>query len=239
MNYALIFILFATLLSGANSEQQTADLEHGGIGQLDMPENLLATMTQENLQGFSWFNNPDDFTISDGVLKIDPGDTTDFFNDAATGKAVATAPMLSRKVSGNFVATAKVKPNFKDIWNASALMVYQDSNHWGKLCYENSDASGPTVVTVVTHHTSDDANGPIISKRETLWLRIARKDKIFAMYWSLDGIKFTMTRIFALSPEEDVTIGMVAQCPAGQSVIQEFQYFAIEEKTFDDMRKGE
>jgi len=234
--FCLVFSM--TLLLACQSKTNSREIEEATHQFVNHKQNLLTEMSKENLNGFSWMNTPESFGFANNALQISPKANSDYFNDPASGKITGSAPMLFKAVAGDFVATAKVKPNFNDIWNACALMVYQDSTFWGKLCFENSDATGPSVVTVVTKETSDDSNGPVIHDQKSIWLRIARKDDLYAMYWSLDGIDYKMARLFSLPQCDSIKIGMVAQCPAGVSVIHEFNYLSFEKKTLKDMRKG-
>ena len=56
--------------------------------------NLLATFHNNNLNDFKWLNEPDEYSIT------------------------ANAPFLYREISGDFIATAILKPDFSDMWNA-------------------------------------------------------------------------------------------------------------------------
>jgi regulation of enolase protein 1 (concanavalin A-like superfamily) len=38
-------------------------------------------------------------------------------------------------------------------------MVWADSDHWAKLCFESTDFGTRAIVSVVTNGVSDDANG--------------------------------------------------------------------------------
>jgi regulation of enolase protein 1 (concanavalin A-like superfamily) len=183
-------------------------------------------------------NAPDTFEITGNILTLIVGEKQDFFINPVDSSITNNAPFLYRKVSGDFVATALVKPGFSSVWDAAALMVYQDSTHWIKLAFEDSDATGKSIVSVVTDGISDDANGPILHQVDSVWLRIIRKNNVYALHWSIDGNDFRMVRIAALPDFDLVMIGLEAQCPAGQSTTHEFHYFSIEQKTVKDLRKG-
>ncbi len=196
-------------------------------------------MSEQDLNGFQWMNPPEAFRVMNNSIQVAAGKGTDFFNNPENGEVTATAPLLFREVSGDFVATTLVKPNFSDTWNAAALMVHADSVNWIKLAFENSDATGKSIVTVVTRGVSDDANGVILEKRDAVWLRMIRKGDTFAMHWSEDGNAYKMARLSKLPAAEKVKVGMEAQCPAGEGTTHEFLYFSMENKTVKDLRKGE
>jgi regulation of enolase protein 1 (concanavalin A-like superfamily) len=145
---------------------------------------------------------------------------------------------LFKNVSGDFVATTLAKPDFSDMWNASALMVHIDSINWIKFAFENSDATGKSIVSVVTKGISDDSNGVILNDQNSIWLRIIRKADIYALHWSKDGKDFKMARLSTLPKSDSVKIGMEAQCPIGKPAMHEFLFFSIEERTVENLRTG-
>lgn len=202
--------------------------------------NAFAAMSGQDTGDFLWMNRPDSFVISEGILKIVPPANSDFFVDPANGKVAVSAPYLYREMTGDFVATALVQPDFSAVWNAANLLVFQDSMHWAKLAFENSDATGPGIVTVVTNGLSDDSNGAVLNEQQEVWLKLMRKGDLFAMHWSANGRDFRMARLFALPPRELVKIGIAAQCPAGgRPVAHSLKWLSLETKTVEDLRKGE
>jgi len=233
--FTIIFLL-TTFISCEMKEKQTDPTQT--TYEMERGNNMLETMSTNDLQGFSWMNSPLSYELKDGMLSINPGDKTDFFNDPGSNSIVGNAPMLYKEMEGDFVATSKVKPNFKDIWNACAMMVYVDNLNWGKFCFEKSDATGVSIVSVVTKDRSDDSNGPIINDAREVWMKVARKDNLIGFYWSLDGADYKMARLFSLPDSPSIKIGMVAQCPASENVEHEFLFFSLEEKSIEDMRKG-
>ena len=233
----LILILILSLF--ISCEEKEKSIEHTQTYTvMEKENNLLESMSSEDLKGFKWMNSPQSFEFKDGRLLINPGDKTDFFNDPGSNAIVGNAPMLYKEIEGDFLVTAKAKPDFKDIWNACAMMVYADSLHWGKFCFEKSDATGVSIVSVVTKDRSDDSNGPIVNEAAEIWMRVARKGNLYGFYWSRDGTDYKMARLFSLPPSDSIKIGLVAQCPAGENVEHEFSYFTIEKRSIEDMRKG-
>ena len=206
---------------------------------MDPEKNLLALVNDEDLNGFQWMNPPENFGSHDGAIQITADRSSDFFNNPETLERTATAPFLYRDVEGDFVATALVRPDFRAMWNAAALMVHMDSAHWIKFAFENSDATGRSIVSVVTQGTSDDANGAVVHEKEMVWLRMIRKGEVYAMHWSDNGVDFNMARLARLPGKGPVKVGMEAQSPVGDAVVHEFRYFSLEQHTVEDLRKGE
>ncbi len=163
---------------------------------------------------------------------------SDFFINPENAEVSASAPLFYQEIEGDFVATALVRPDFRDQWNAGALMVHIDEANWIKFAFERSDATGKSIVSVVTRGVSDDANGARLEAFDKVWLRLIRKGNNFAMHWSSDGETYVMARLAQMADAQRVKVGLEAQSPVGQAVTHEFLYFNIEEKTVQDLRAG-
>jgi regulation of enolase protein 1 (concanavalin A-like superfamily) len=195
-----------------------------------------SNITQEAISDMQWMNPPQSFEVVDSALRVTVSKGTDFFNNPEDSAVVGSAPYLYKEVAGDFIAKAIVQPDFSSQWNAVALFVHLDSLNWIKFAFENSDATGPSIVSVVTKGTSDDANGVILNKEKKVWLAIARKGNIYALHWSLDGENFKMTRLTSMPNQEVVKIGIEAQSPVGDSATHQIHFFEIEKITTEDLR---
>lgn len=236
MKYIFFIVSLVSLFACELAQKQKSKPVQFNI---DQNSNLLVGMSTLDLKGFRWMNQPDNFKFENNTLKVVPPENSDFFNDPVTGSIHTSAPYLYKDVEGDFVATVMAKPNFSAVWNGVALLIYIDDNYWAKFCFENSDATGPSPVSVVTRQVSDDANGVILENQESLWLKLVRKGDLYAMHWSADGISYKMTRLFKMPHHKIVKVGIEAQCPAGKGVMHEIQYFSLIQKTVADLRKGE
>ena len=118
---------------------------------------------------------------------------------------MGSAPLLYRTVEGDFIAKALVQPDLSFQWNAVAFMVHIDSSNWIKFAFENSDATGSSIVTVVTKGTSDDANGVILNEQAQVWLAIAKKGNIYSMHWSKDGKDYKMARLTKMPETAEIS----------------------------------
>lgn len=167
---------------------------------------------------------------------------SDYFNNPIpeNGKLMkpqGNAPFYYKEVEGDFVVKAKVRPDFKTTYDAASIMVIQDENKWVKAAFEKSDFGTNAVVSVVTNIVSDDANGCNIDV-DSLWLQIARVGDNFAIHYSLDGQRFDMVRLFSLSVEKTVKVGIEAQCPKGEGGYRYFSNLSVEKKTLTNLRAG-
>lgn len=171
-----------------------------------------------------------------------PPGHTDWFNnpvpeDGKLSAPVANAPFFYTEVTGDFVFRAKVRPNFRSVYDACALMVIQDETLWTKAAFEKSDFGTTAAVCVVTNGISDDANGCNIQQEE-VWLQIVRVGDVFCTHYSLDGENFDMVRLFHLPVEKTVKVGIEAQSPAGEGGLRFYSDISLENRTVANLRAG-
>lgn len=190
---------------------------------------------------WKWLNESD-ITIADDEVVIEAGPNTDWFNNPVPENGeiaapVANAPFFYTDVEGDFVFRAKVRPNFEATYDACALMIIEDETLWAKAAFEKSDFGTTAAVCVVTNQLSDDANGCNIDQDE-VWLQIARVGDVFITYYSLDGERFFMVRLFHLPVKRKVKVGLEAQSPAGLGGRRCFSDVSLERKTLTNPRAG-
>ena len=178
---------------------------------------------------FQWRNAPVRWHVEHGSeLTIVSGKDTDWFVDPFDSTTHKTAPMLLFVPANDYVFNAKVKVGFNTKWDAGALMVWADEHHWAKLSFELSPAKQPTMVTVVTRGLSDDCNSVPISG-DTVYLQIAKSGPAYVFYYSSDGKKWEIVRVFSLGEGLKPKVGFESQSPAGQGtevVFSEIHYTA-------------
>lgn len=194
-----------------------------------------------DLQNWKWLNESQIIHEGDEVVIYAPA-KTDWFNNPVPENGllsapVANAPFFYTEVTGDFVFRAKVRPNFKSVYDACALMVIQDERLWTKAAFEKSDFGTTAAVCVVTNGVSDDANGCNIAQDE-VWLQIVRVGDVFCTHYSLDGERFDMVRLFHLPVEKTVKVGIEAQSPAGDGGLRFYSEISLENRTVKNLRAG-
>ena len=194
-----------------------------------------------DMKQWKWLNESQMMYDDNEVVIYAPA-YTDWFNspvpeDGALPAPVANAPFLYTEVTGDFVFRAKVRPNFRTVYDACALMVIQDEKLWTKAAFEKSDFGTTAAVCVVTSGVSDDANGCNIDQEE-VWLQIVRVGDVFCTHYSLDGETFYMVRLFHLPVEKTVKVGIEAQSPAGEGGMRFYSHISLEHRTVQNLRAG-
>ena len=200
-------------------------------------------MDQQLFKDFHWRNESKMRFENDALVLYAPPNSDYFYSryvdtDPAKVSGVSyNAPFFHTKVTGDFVMRVQVSHDFLTTYDAASIMVMQDLKVWAKACFEKTDFDTHAVVSVVTDHISDDANGCNI-QGNSVWLQAARVDTHFAFHYSLDGEQFDMMRYFSLPAGADVMVGLVPQSPAGKGGDRVYRNFSLHPITLQNLRAG-
>ena len=193
---------------------------------------------------FSWMNESS-VVEKDGALILRAPAFTDYFNNGEAlnekglpSDSVQNAPYYYTELEGDFVFKVRVSLDFQSNYDACALLLYVDQNHWGKLCFEKSDFDTIAVVSVVTKVHSDDANGVNVDG-SPIWLKAVRVNNYFSFHYSHDGKQFFLTRLYYMDAPKTLKVGLVPQSPTGQGGPRVFDHLSIEHRTVQHLREGE
>ncbi|GHG12197.1 DUF1349 domain-containing protein [Streptomyces zaomyceticus] len=172
--------------------------------------------------GLDWTTAPAAWSLSDGVLTVSAAPRTDLFTDPLGGAARRDAAVaLTTPPEGDWQFSARLRVGFRSAWDAGALVVRSDDDHWAKLNFEQAPDGTPCVFSVVTRGRSDDAVGSPVTG-EALWLRICRIGEGFAFHVSDDGGFWRLVRQFALTGPRPLRIGVEVQSPVGEGCRVDF-----------------
>lgn len=95
-----------------------------------------------------------------------------------------------------------------------------------KLCYDNW-LFEPSIVSVVNNIYSDDCPSLRIGKVKP-YLRAMRSGNCFGFHYSLDGKEWTIIRYFHMELPEEIKVGVVSQCPIGESCTIKYEFLNLE-----------
>lgn len=191
-----------------------------------------------------------DLTVSaeaNGIARIDAhelwlraGPRTDWFvhpaGESSRSNVIRCSVATRERV---FTLSAKVSVAFSDTYDAGALFVQVDEDNWAKLAFELSGAGKPTVVSVITRGTSDDADGPVV-EGDTVWLRMHCDGQTLACHFSVDGQHWQFLRWFTLPgiDARPLRIGFGAQAPIGEGCSVHFSELGWSLKPIENLRDG-
>lgn len=197
-------------------------------------------MHETGLPPLMWVNGPGDaeYDAGTGELGLRAAAGVDWSNDALGGPSQHEASMLGFSPDGDFTLSARVRvTNARTVFDAAALGLWVDDHHWAKLCFENSPASQPMVVSVVTNDFSDDCNSTLVTD-SAVYLRVSRSGQAYAFHSSSDGHRWDFVRLFRLRTEAAVIVGFLAQAPMGEKCDARFDHICFTSGAPADLRDG-
>jgi uncharacterized protein len=181
--------------------------------------------------------NASSYTTSEDGLVIEAGPKTDLFIDPRRSAETLNAPHLLASAVGDFLLSARVRVDFKQSFDAGALLLWLNDRAWAKLAFEMSPQGEPMVVSVVTRGTSDDCNAFVVPGGH-VWLRIARVGPAYAFHASTDGTYWRLIRLFSLYAAGSPSYGFAAQSPKGGGCAATFDAICYEPRRLADLRDG-
>lgn len=175
---------------------------------------------------------------SAGALTLRAAAGVDWSNDPVGATPVHGATMLGfAPPASDFSLSAHVAvPGPRTTFDAGALALWADDDHWAKLCFEYSPQGQAMVVSVVTNGHSDDTNSWDV-EGDGVWLRISRVGPAWAFHASADGRTWDFVRLFRLR-ERPTHVGFLSQAPLGDTCEARFTRIALAEAAPADLRDG-
>lgn len=173
-----------------------------------------------------------------GTLVLTAAAGVDWSNDPTGGPQQHQAAALGLEPTGDLTLSARVRVDApRSTFDAGALCVWIDQDHWAKLCFERSPQGDVMVVSVVTDGFSDDCNSTVVTGGE-VFLRLSRVGAAWAFHSSLDGTTWDFVRVFRIGSTERATVGFLSQAPMGETCVSRFDQITYREETLGDLRDG-
>jgi len=181
-------------------------------------------------------NIPKEFQIlGEDFLHIVASGNTNLFISPDGVYENNSAPRLLFKPDCDFIFTSQIKPDFKSQWDAGVLLIYNDSKHFAKFCFESDFTGQPRIVSVVCNETSDDCNSMPVSTGE-VYFRItgSSKGNTFGFYYSDNGKQWFPIRMFTLDKTDNIQVGFSAQSPTGKGCSVDFLSINLQQRKIND-----
>ena len=185
---------------------------------------------------FQW-QNPCDHTLTGATLIMEAHPHSDWIVSPSGTPPRLDAAFYYTESADDFILTATVSHPFAARYDACALAVVYDDTHWGKICYEYSDAATRCIATVITNGVSDEANGDDLDAA-SVRLRLMRKGDLFAMFFAQEDGSFKMARYFSMPALRPVKLGLIAQSPLGEGGVFTFDQIDLAFRTPHDIRRS-
>lgn len=194
---------------------------------------ISAAQTLENMQ---WFNEPEEWEISDGALIMNVTPQTDYWRISHYGFTVDDAPFMYTLRGGEFEVKVKISADYKTRFDQAGLMLRIDHENYIKTGIEFVDGKY-NLSAVVTHHTSDWSVIELDEPVSYVWIKAVRRLDAVEIFYSFDDKEYTMMRNAWLQDNHPVMVGMMAASPDGDGFKATFEDFTI--KHLPDRRRLE
>ena len=192
--------------------------------------------TAQSLEKMQWFNEPENWEISENVITMDVTPQTDYWRISHYGFTVDDAPFLYTLRGGEFEVKVKISGDYKTRLDLSGLMLRLDHENYIKTGIEYVDGKY-NLSTVVTHHTSDWSMIPLDKPVPYVWIKAVRRLDAVEIFYSFDDKEYTMMRNAWLQDNHPVMVGIMGACPDGDGFKARFENFSI--KHLPDTRRVE
>jgi regulation of enolase protein 1 (concanavalin A-like superfamily) len=178
--------------------------------------------------------------INENSLKIIAPANTDLFISPDGGYTTDKSPRLIFRPDSDFILTARITPDFQSKWDAGVLLIFNDSKHFAKFCFESDFKGQPRVVSVVCNEVADDCNSMVINSKYVYYRIIGSvKGNTFGLYYSENGKTWFPIRGFKLTKTDNLQIGFSAQSPAGKGCSVDFTDINFQNRKPKDYWTGE
>ncbi len=193
-------------------------------------------MQAQSLDKMQWFNEPENWNITENVLTVDVTPQTDYWRISHYGFTVDDAPFLYTVRGGEFEVKVKISGDYRTRFDQSGLMLRIDHENYIKTGIEFVDGKY-NLSTVVTHHTSDWSIIPLDKPVPFVWIKAVRRLDAVEIFYSFDDKEYTMMRNAWLQDNHPVKVGVMGACPDGDGFTARFEDFTI--KQLPDARRVE
>lgn len=190
----------------------------------------------QSLEKMQWFNEPGQWSISNGSLTMSVTPHSDYWRISHYGFTVDDAPFYYTTYGGEFEAKVKVTGDYKVRFDQAGLMLRIDHENYIKAGIEFVDGKY-NLSTVVTHHTSDWSVITLDRKVPYIWIKAVRRLDAVEIFYSFDDKEYTLMRNAWLKDNTPVQVGLMAACPDGQGFNATFENFQV--KHLPDLRRLE
>ena len=196
----------------------------------------LDTVGAQTLDKMQWFNEPESWSIKNGVFSMQVTPHSDYWRISHYGFTVDDAPFYYADYGGEFEAKVKISGDYKARFDQAGLMLRIDCENYIKAGIEYVDGKYNLSV-VVTHHTSDWSVIPLDKAVPYVWIKAVRRLDAVEIFYSFDDNDYTLMRNAWFRDNTPVKVGMMAASPDGDGFEARFGNFEV--KHLPDMRRSE
>ena len=173
-----------------------------------------------------WLNEPETWEFINDKLSMEVTPQTDYWRITHYGFTVDDGPFYYSKRGGEFEVTVKISGEYKNRFDQMGLMFRIDEENWIKTGIEYVDGKYNYSTVITNKHSSWNVIDLEV-RLNAVWIKALRKMDTIEIFYSLDGVKFTMSNL-AYFPEKRIAmVGMMAASPDGDGFKATFENFKI------------
>lgn len=173
-----------------------------------------------------WYNLPTGWNVQDGSLVVTTAPKSDFWRKTHYGFTRDNGHFFYQKVRGDFEVRLRVNGKYGELYDQAGLMLRVDEANWIKTGIEFFDDQ-QHASAVVTREFSDWSVVRLNGQPASLWLRITRKAEAVEVFYSLDGVDYSLLRLAYLVPAEITQVGPMCASPDGSGFEVMFEDFSV------------
>ncbi len=183
-----------------------------------------------------WQGKPAAFSVqSDNAFTMTAGKGTDLYATIDGSFYANNVPKLLFTPDKDFIFSARLRPDFKNVYDAGAILIYSDSSNWAKVIVEKLD-DGSTFIgsSVVDNRITDDSYHQSLPAAD-VHVKLARAGKVYCFYYSTDGQTWKLLRTFSFKRPQGMRIGFYAQSPKGDALslqVSDIRYRGVAFKNY-------
>ncbi|GLZ35871.1 hypothetical protein Lesp02_80580 [Lentzea sp. NBRC 105346] len=174
-----------------------------------------------------WFNEPRNWSTTDGTLTmaVEPG--TDFWRVTGNGVITDNGHIYGQVVQGDCTITATFSASLTGRFDQAGVALRIDADNWIKTGVELIEA-GPQASAVVTRGFSDWSITPIGSFSR-MSIKAERRGDVVLVHYGVDGTPEVFLRKAYFPPGVPALVGFTGAAPEGPGFTATFHEMALTE----------
>jgi uncharacterized protein len=186
------------------------------------------TTTAFGSDGWTWLNEPPQWTLEDGGLLATAGAETDFWRLTHDGGVRDSGHLFARRVSGDFRVAVTFRAGYRDRYDQAGLMMRIDERTWIKTGVELDGQLW--VSAVVTRESSDWSVVPMPTPpADEVRIQLDRDGDTVTVRYSLTGeTPDTLLRQACIRGNREVLVGPMCAAPTGSGFEARFTGLRLE-----------
>lgn len=177
----------------------------------------------ENCQ---WMNEPQQWSLHEGVLGVVTDDRTDFWRETHYGFTRDSGHFFGAPTEDAFTASVRVRANYEKLYDQAGLMVRIDEANWIKAGIELSDGRA-CLGSVLTVGRSDWATGIYSGDPGDFYLRITLVNGTLRLQASADGTHWPLVRLCPFPRAHSYQVGPMCCTPERAGLDVRFSDFSV------------